>query len=155
MNTDLRKMIVQAECRHLTETEMARLRDYASGMEARLQAMRRLEAAETEIVELAWTKLAEGQAAYVAKTHDVRTTTMRDLATTLRYVGQAHVRDDAQFFRRNYVEWSGPLLKATTPREVLVEAHDCLVAALATHLDPSDTEVFRRYLDMFAEELRA
>lgn len=155
MNTQLRKMIVDAECRHLTEGELARLADYARGMGDRLAAMRRLQAAEEEIVEAAAARFCERHAKYVSSVPDAREKVKRDMKLTLRYVAQAHVRDDMEFFKRNYAEWIGALLKSIVAPDVLVDGQECLRAEMQARMEPPDSSAFSPYLDLFIRELAA
>jgi len=155
MNTELRRMIVDAECRHLTETELARIREYARGMGARLLAMRRVEAAEDQIVKQAADKFCAKNAAYVGKVPDARAKTMRDMTLTLRYVTQAYVRQDMTFFKKNYAEWIGELLRSIVDSETLVFGQTCLRDAMDAHLDAADSSELKPYLDVFIQELRA
>jgi hypothetical protein len=155
MNTELRKMIVDAECRHLNEAELARIREYARGMGARLTTMRRVEAAEEQIVGQAADKFCAKNQAYVQKVPDARAKTIRDMTLTLRYVTQAYVRQDMTFFRKNYAEWIGELLKSIVAADVLVFGQMCLRDAIDAHLDAADAVELKPYLDVFIEELRA
>jgi hypothetical protein len=155
MNTELRKMIVDAECRHLNEAELAKIREYARGMGARLAAMRRVEDAEDRIIAQAADAFCAKNAAYVAKVPDARAKTARDMTLTLRYLAQAYVRQDMTFFRKNYAEWIGQLLKAIVASDVLVFGQLCLREAIDANLDAADAAELKPYLEVFIEELRA
>jgi hypothetical protein len=155
MNTELRKMIVDAEARHLTEGELSRIRDYARGMGARLATMRRVEAAEDQILAQAAAKFCATQSAYVAKTPDAKQKVARDMALTLRYMAQAYVRQDMVFFKKNYAEWIGELLKAIVAPDVLVFGQTCLRDAIDANLDAADAADLKPYLEVFIEELRS
>jgi hypothetical protein len=155
MNTDLRRMIVDAECRHLNDAELARVREYARGMSARLAAMRRVQDAEEAIIRQASERFCAGQAAYVLKVPNAKQKVARDMTLTLRYLAQAYVRQDMTFFRKNYAEWIGELLKAIVQPDVLVFGQTCLRDALDAHLDAADAADLKPFLEVFIEELRS
>jgi hypothetical protein len=94
MNTELRKMIVEAEGRFLSETEVARMREYAITMRTRLDAVRRLEGLDSSIVLGAVERFVAKQPEYVKKTPGAAEKARRDLTVTLRYLAAAHVRMD-------------------------------------------------------------
>jgi hypothetical protein len=155
MNTELRQMIVEAECRHLNEAELAKIREYARGMGARLSAMRRVEEAEERIIAQAADAFFAKNAADIAKVPDARAKTARDMTFTLRYLAQAYVRQDMTFFRKNYAEWISELLKTIIASDVLVFAQLCLREAIDANLDAADAAELRPYLEVYIEELRA
>jgi hypothetical protein len=148
-------MIVDAEARHLNDTELGRIRDYARGMSARLATMRRVQEAEEQIVKQASERFCAGQAAYVVKVPNAKQKVARDMTLTLRYVAQAYVRQDMTFFRKNYAEWIGELLKSIVKSEVLVFGNTCLRDALDTHLDAADAADLKPFMEVFIEELRS
>lgn len=153
MNKQLRKMMVEAEGRHLTESEREQLRAYAATMGERLEAARRLEQAEARIVADAVEAFAARHADYFRATPEAREKTARDFALTLRYVGAAHVRDDADFFRTQFAAWIGTLLRDLVSAAVLIDGQEQLRASVERHLDPADARGFRRYLAIYIEEL--
>lgn len=155
MNHDLRKMIVRAEGRYLTDAEVAQVRDYAMNMPARIEAARRLEEREGQILERAAAAFLGNHADYAKRVPDAVEKTKRDMALTLRYLAAAHIRSDMDFFRRNYAEWISELLRSIVACEVLVSGQKCLRDALEEGLDPVDARSFVRYLDVFIEALGA
>ena len=155
MNTELQSIIVDAECRFLTEPEMAKVREYAHGLPGRMAAMRRLEASEDAIVEKAAAQLVAAYPAYGTKVPHAKEKMARDMRLTLRYAAQAHVRADMDFFQKNYAGWIGELLKSICPRDVLVKGQQLLIEAMDANLDAADARVFRRYIEAFITELEA
>ncbi|MCU0654018.1 MAG: hypothetical protein MUF64_01585 [Polyangiaceae bacterium] len=154
MNSQLRKMIVNAEGRYLTEPEAARIRDFALGLSARIEAARRLEAAEDLIVQTALAAFSAQHREHLQKTPDAAQKTARDFRLTLRYVAAAHVRRDPEFFQKNYASWTGELLRTLADPAVISSGNEHLRAALDATLDPADAREFLPYLDQFLAELR-
>jgi hypothetical protein len=154
MNTELRKMIVEAEGRYLHEAEQARIREWTSRLPSRLAVAARLSAAESEIVRDATARFLEANSEYANKVRDARAKTERDMRLTLRYCAAAHVRDDEAWFRRAYAAWIAELLSAIVEPELLAAGQDVLGEAVSAHLDPADARAIRRYVAIFAEELR-
>ena len=153
MNTELRRMMVEAEGRWLADAELARLRDYALALPARLDAARRLQAAEGIILARAGELFATRHAEYITRVPDAGTKVARDMALTLRYLASAHVRADPEFFKKSYAAWIGQLLLALVASDVLISGQECLRTAIEESLDPADARAFVRFLDMFIEEL--
>lgn len=153
MNTELRTMIVDAEQRFLSESEVARVRQYALTMGDRIAAARRLEQVEDAIVADAVERFAARHADYLAKVPASREKLARDMKLTLRYLAMAHVRDDMAFFRRNFASWISEILRAIVEPTVLVAGQKALRDALDARLDSSDARDFLRYLDVYIEEL--
>jgi hypothetical protein len=146
-------MIVDAECRYLTQNELSRVRAYAQGMPMRLEVMRRVEVFEEQIVESAVAAFVAKHPSYFQETPDSRAKTRRDMKLTLRYVTLAYVREDIEFFRRNYAQWISELLRAICPKEVLIDGQNCLRAAIESTLDPAEARPLCSMLDVFIEEL--
>ncbi len=155
MNTELRRVVVGAEGRYLSDEEAGKFREYALHMAARLEAARRLEAAEDGIVRAAAEAFLGKHAGYAGDVPEARAKTERDMRLTLRYLAAAHVRQDMDFFRRHYAEWIGELLRSIVEPEILVSGQECLKAAIEEALDPLDSRSFVRYLDVFISELAA
>lgn len=153
MNTELRAMIVNAECRYLMDDEVRRLRAYAAGMGDRIAVARRVEEAEEAIVEHAVAEFAKRDQRYLDSVPAAREKLARDMKLTLRYLALAHVRDDMTFFRKNFASWIAELLRAIVEPAVLVAGQRCLRDAIEARLDPADARELLPYLDVYIEEL--
>ena len=152
MNTELREMIVGAEGRFLSDEEHARIREYATGMAARLDTARRVQQREARLVDGALSRLEAEHPDLVAQQGD-RDRVAEQLGTTLRYCVQAHVRKDMAFFRECYSEWFAELLcTLSAPKDVLDTAL-ALREACREHLDATDQRALAPYLDEFVREL--
>lgn len=151
MNHALYRMVCDAECRYLTETEIAVFRDYAAGMEGRVETARKIEQREASLTHRAteaFFELPEGRTTEIS-----REQLQRELSTLLRFVAAAHVRSDEVYFRRSYAEWVAGLHKKTgAARRAAASAH-CLKSALGEAFDPFEARALDRYLDIYAEEL--
>jgi hypothetical protein len=153
MNKQLRRMMVDAEGRYLSENELDQLRTYAASMGERLEAARRLEQAEARIVADAVDGFAARHPDYFRTTPEAREKTTRDFTLTLRYAATAHVREDAEFFRTNFAAWIGTLLRDLVSPQILIDGQEQLRDSLDRHLDAADARCFRRYLNIYIEEL--
>jgi enoyl-CoA hydratase/carnithine racemase len=149
MNTELRKMIVAAEGRYLSDAESSAIRAYASGLAERIAASRRMQAAEEQIVRLAEQKLGD-----LRKLHAGRSEGVEELRTMLRRVAMAHVRNDPEHFAEAHGEWVAEQLCQLIEPAALVKTFEALRDAVAETLSEADTYAFEPYLHAFVEELR-
>lgn len=153
MNTEIKTTITQAEGRFLTDGEAETLRRFAVGMDGRLDAARRLEAAEDDIVEGALYRFFERHPDDSHAEADTRARFVRDLRLTLRYVAAAQVRDDGEWFRRQFAEWNAQTLKNIADATLLVAMFRTLAEEVEERLDPTDARAFHPYLDQFVQAL--
>jgi hypothetical protein len=153
MNTELYRMIVNAEQRYLTDEEVAAIGEYALNMGARIEAARRLEQAEEAIVHDAIEACAKKYPEYMKRVPDAREKGVRDLKLVLRYLAAAYVRKDPEFFRRNFAVWVAETLRALIDKELLVDGQLFLRAAMEKHLDAVDVRAFTALQEIFIAEL--
>jgi len=152
MNGTLKDITRAAEGRYLMEAEKATIRAYATGMADRLETMRRVEERESQIVGRTVDALKETQSEPLSDP-TVEAKVRRDVSLTIRYIAQAHVREDPAFFRVHFAEWFGELLCAMSPPKAIADTVAALRAAMDETLDGSDSRHLLPYVDLFLEEV--
>jgi hypothetical protein len=151
MNTDLRKLFVEAEGRFLSETELARARSFALGARSRLEVSRRLQELEDELVRDVTERVYAADGPHENVTRDRRELLGRHVRVLLRYLAQAHVRDDASYFRRSYGGWAGRIAKTFVDQTQLTAAYRALLELLGERIDAADAVALGRYLAIASE----
>lgn len=149
MNTELRAMIVAAEGRYLSTKEVDSLRDYASGMDGRLAAARRMQAAEETILTRARQRLGD-----LDRLHAGRSEGIEEMRFMLRRIALAHVRSDLDHFREAHAEWVAEQLCNMLDPAALTTTFEAVREAMGETLEEVDTYAFEPYLHTFIEELR-
>lgn len=150
MNTALRKMIVEAEGRFLSEEEMGRIHAWASDTPERLEVARRAQSREHRLVERCMEALAS--AVPSAVTADASARTERDLRSILRYAISAHVREDMEWFRESFSEWFAELRCSFLPAEQVAGVARALRDVARDSLDGADQRALAPYLDEIVRE---
>jgi hypothetical protein len=153
MNTELRALVVAAEGRYLSDTEMARFREFAINMSGRIDTAKKVQQREPLVVTEALRLLTE-RVPDLSKQAGQLPRARSWLEHTLRYAALAHVRSDADFFRRAYAEWSREQLRVALPDATVAACIECLQRALDEQLDPVDARAVGRFVDVFIETLR-
>jgi hypothetical protein len=151
MNTELRKLFVEAEGRFLSETELARARSFALGARGRLDVSRRLEQLEDELVRDIDERVFVAGGPHDGVTRDRRELLGRHLRVLLRHLAQAHVREDVAYFSRSYGGWAGRVAHAFVDPGLFVLACRELVALLGERIDPGDAVALGRYIAIAVE----
>jgi hypothetical protein len=155
MNTQLEEVITNAEGRYLNEDEAAIVREFAMHMTSRLDAVQRLADREEEVVTASLSELGRKHPdAAELKDGDSQERLAEHLRLALRYMAQAHVRDDELFFRRAYAEWTAEMLTAMFEPDFVADIFGTLDDVLRERMDAIDSQVFARYLDVFTTEIR-
>lgn len=144
MNTETYAIMVAAEYRYLTEAERQKIRDYALGMDARLALAGRIEAVEEAVVEAVTGRVCAVRPPASAEAAKRRA---GDCRCVLRYLAQAHARDDLDFFREQFVDWMIPLFEVYVGAEELGAFFAEVRRALAEQLAAADLAALARYLE--------
>lgn len=152
MNTEIRKMIVGAEGRYPTESEVQKVRAWALGMTTRLDLAARLEVRAPVIVGTVCEHF-EHQQNGVAEQGWSRVRAAEATRTTLAYLANAVVREDPEFFRRAFVEWYVEALRALVAKDTLARFSDRIRASLVEHLDAHEVRALAPYLEILEEAL--
>jgi hypothetical protein len=153
MNTELYLMMQRAECRYLTESELARVRDYAVNMTTRLDVARRVEESEEAIVAHAADAFFARYPEAARSSPDSHARVARELSSTVRHATSAYVRDDPSHFARSYAQWVSGLVRASGGASDAVAAHQCLKASLHETLDAFEARSICKFVDLYLEEL--
>jgi len=153
MNTELKRLMSQAEGRYPSESELSALRAYASGIAARLEVAQRVRQAEDQIVAKAMQRMEAQMADYLAQHKIAREKSNRDFRLILRSAVSGMVRDDLPYFREVFGDWSAELLCSVCPPREICTAFLALRSAVEETLEPSDYRPLRPFLDAFIAEL--
>ena len=154
MNTDIQTMLSASEGRYPTRAEQAVLRDWASKLDARLEAMDVIRGAEESII---GQTLDEVLATYpnVEKHYkNVRTSGVRDMSLVLRYCAQAMLRGDVKYLDDSLLTWMGTILRGVGLAPQFIEdTYRAMGRVAARELPPQVAELLRPYLERCAQVL--
>lgn len=146
MNTQFAKMFSDAEGGYLDDGDFEKLGNYASTLEARMRASKRIQQSEAELVEPAVQKMMNAFPELPAKHGDVRSKTGRDVTLVLRYCTLAMVRDDMPFLEQKLLYWLRTILQSFFPRKVMDVTYRELANSCQRNLDAESLQLLGPYL---------
>jgi hypothetical protein len=153
MSMELRRMVVEAEGRYLTDTEIGRLREHALGFSTRLMAARQMEDLETSLVGQALDRLTRRHPEIGSRSAEVPRLLANVLRGSLKAVAAGHVRQDREHFRRAYATWVIPMARSVVDPKMLAEALGELRGAIDEQFDGSDARDIREFVEILIEEI--
>lgn len=148
MNTEIQTMLSASEGRYPTRAEQAVLRDWATRLDTRLEAVEALRSAEEGIISQA---VDEVMVTYPnVETHykSVRTSCTRDLSLVLRYCAQALLRGDIKYLDDSLLTWMATILRGVGLAPQFIEdTYRALGRVAARELPPQVAELLRPYIE--------
>src|SRR5690348_7898543 len=111
MNRQIMEMLSAAEDRYLTAVEQRTLRDFAQGLDARLEAMAEIGSKEAAIIDRTIKQVFAAYPDIEKKYKNAMQTCVRDETMVLRYATQAMVRNDLQYLDDSLLTWMATMLK--------------------------------------------
>jgi hypothetical protein len=154
MNTEIQTMLSASEGRYPTRAEQAVLRDWASKLDARLEAVEALRGAEEGIVGQTVDEVMVTYPNVEKHYKSVRTSCTRDLSLVLRYCAQAMLRGDVKYLDDSLLTWMGTILRGVGLAPQFIEdTYRALGRVAARELAPPVAELLRPYIERCAQVL--
>lgn len=111
MNRQIMEMLNASEGRYLTAVEQRALREYAQGLDARLEAMTEIGNKEAATIDHTLKELFSAYSDIDKKYKNAMQSCTRDVSMVLRYATQAMVRNDLQYLDDSLLTWMATMLK--------------------------------------------
>ena len=154
MNTEIQTMLSASEGRYPTRAEQAVLRDWASKLDARLEAMDAIRGAEESIVGQTVDEVMVTYPNVEKHYKSVRTSCTRDLSLVLRYCAQAMLRGDVKYLDDSLLTWMGTILRGVGLAPQFIEdTYRALGRVAARELSPQVAELLRPYIERCVQVL--
>ena len=148
MNHEIQTMLSASEGRYPTRAEQAILRDWATRLDARLEAVEAIRAAEETIVGQAVDEVLATYPNVEKHYNAVRTSCIRDLSLVLRYAAQAMLRGDPQYLEDSLLTWMATILRGVGLAPQFIEdSYRALGRVAARELPPPVSELLRPYIE--------
>lgn len=154
MNTDIQTMLSASEGRYPTRAEQAVLRDWASQLDARLEAMDEIRNAEENIIGQTLDEVLVTYPNVEKHYKNVRTSGSRDMSLVLRYCAQAMLRGDVKYLDDSLLTWMGTILRGVGLAPQFIEdTYRALGRVAARELPPKVAELLRPYIERCVQVL--
>lgn len=154
MNTEIQTMLSASEGRYPTRAEQAVLRDWASKLEARLEAMDTIRNAEENIIGQTLDEVLVTYPNVEKHYKNVRTSGSRDMSLVLRYCAQAMLRGDVKYLDDSLLTWMGTILRGVGLAPQFIEdTYRALGRVAARELPPQVAELLRPYIERCVQVL--
>lgn len=147
MNRQIMEMLNAAEGRYLTAVEQRALRDYAQGLEARLEAMTEIVSKEATIIDRTVKDVFSAYPDIEKKYKNAMHTCTRDETLVLRYATQAMVRNDLQYLDDSLLTWMATMLKGVGLAPQFIEdTYKALALTANKELSPATAKLISPFI---------
>lgn len=146
MNKEMTAMFSEAEGRYLEGEEAQKLLQFASSLNARLETMEAVQAAEDRIVGETIEEVWSAHPGFERKHDKAGARCTRDVTLVLRYCAMAMVRQDMKFLRDKLLYWLRTILQSFHFGEVIDTTYRMLPRRVEHHLTPGQVKLLAPYL---------
>lgn len=147
MDHEVDMILRNGEGRYPTADEAARIVAAARAVERRVAVVRALESKEAHIVKSTTDLMLQKFPGFRERPLAAEKTS-RDLSLTLRYIGHAILRNDAEFLREKILYWMQGIFASKGFGEVIRGTWEILVQVIVQALPKPDAEEVNRYVDV-------
>ncbi|HEY0137836.1 MAG TPA: hypothetical protein VGB85_27310 [Nannocystis sp.] len=154
MNTEIQTMLSASEGRYPTRAEQAVLREWASKLDARLEAIDVIRSAEENIIGQTLDEVLVTYPNVEKHYKNVRSSGTRDMSLVLRYCAQAMLRGDIKYLDDSILTWMSTILRGVGLAPQFIEdTYRALARVAARELPPQVAELLRPYIERCAQVL--
>lgn len=147
MNRQMMDTLQGAEGRYLSTQEQTLLREFAAGLDARLQAMAEIGTKESTIVEQSVREILRAYPDVEKKYKGAQQSCLRDETLVLRYATMAMVRNDPQYLNDSLLTWMATILKGVGFAPHFIEdVYKTLALCAGKELTPETAKLLHPFL---------